>query len=188
MDSKGRRNPVCKSPRWDAAAARGLCLLCFTTTVLSCWQGRAVVCVADVTLQLKKIEKSPINTYQTSILFSQVPVFEKAQKEIHFTSHVWRLTPLLSAQEEAEGQRVRADGKQVRALHRRSRSNRSCWTFDHEKERVYKLHRSVMWGCLICPHLQRMQMNALGHSRLLCSWVKYRIELVRTASIIGKQS
>lgn len=44
------------------AAVRGLCLLCFTTAVLSCWQGRAVVCIADVTTHAPKTHIKPSAT------------------------------------------------------------------------------------------------------------------------------
>lgn len=86
--SDGRRNPVCKSHRGDSAAVRGLCWLCFTTAVLSCWQGRVAVhrrcntgrkCTATHAQSLHPVCARCHHT-------------ERHKEEMHFTSHVWRPT------------------------------------------------------------------------------------------------
>lgn len=85
--SEGKRNPVCKSHHRDFAVARGLCLLCFTAAVLSCWQDKAVVCftynaVKKRTARMKPASCAPGATRTT-------------KEEMHFTSHVWHLSHAL---------------------------------------------------------------------------------------------
>lgn len=86
--SDGRRNPVCKSHRGDSAAVRGRCWLCFTTAVLSCWQGGVAVhrwcntgrkCTATHAQSLHPVCARCHRT-------------ERHKEEMHFTSHVWRPT------------------------------------------------------------------------------------------------
>ncbi len=141
MASEGKRNPVCKSHHRDVAAVRRLCLLCFTTRclILLTRQGSGVHrwCNDTVEKCTKTHRKPP----------SRAPGADVQEGKRGDALHLPCMTPhplvhlsithdsfISVAHEEAEGQCVRGDRKQVWTWHRSSPSNKSCWTSDQVKE------------------------------------------------------